>query len=139
MKLNSLYIYSTCLAVRLPSQSDFKEKITRDEMTASIPMTTEQDTTVNIDETSISEVSTYGTTSKNIIIDEETEIISMKKQSRVIGGEKVKSADLFPSFVSIRKNGWHICGVRVNESKHFFRQGCGTTLGVQPRAFPRKL
>ena len=29
-------------------------------------------------------------------------------------------------------------GVRVNESKHFFRQGCGTTLGVQPRAIPRK-
>ena len=128
MKLNSLYIYSTCLAVRLPSQSDFKDKITRDEMTTSIPMTTEQDTTVNIDETSISEVSTYGTTSKNIIIDEETEIISMKKQSRVIGGEKVKSADLFPSFVSIRKNGWHICGgVILDEYRVLTAQHCNIT------------
>jgi len=27
----------------------------------------------------------------------------------------------------------------VNESKHFFRQGCGTTLGVQPRVIARKL
>ena len=97
MKLNSLYIYSTCLAVRLPSQ--------RDEMTTSIPMTTAQDTTVNIDETGTSEGSTHGTTSKNVIIDA---IISMKKQSRIIGGEMVRSADLFPSFVSIRKNGWHM-------------------------------
>ena len=48
---------------------------------------------------------------------------------------------LGPLFDSIRKvNQIHrTCNrVRVNESKHFFRQGCGTTLGVQPRAIARK-
>ena len=117
MKLNSLYIYSTCLAVRLPSQ--------REEMTTNIPMTTAQDTTVNIDETIISEVSTHGTTSKNVIIDE---VISMEKQSRIIGGEKVRSADLFPSFVSIRKNGWHTCGgVILDEYRVLTAQHCNIT------------
>ena len=104
MKLYSLYIFSTCLAVRLPSKSDFDNNITRDEITTNIP----QDTTDNIDETSTSEVSRHGTTSQNFIIDDE--IISMEKQSRIIGGKTVRSADLFPSFVSIRKNGGHICG-----------------------------
>ena len=104
MKLYGLYIFSTCLAVRLPSQSDFDNKITRDEITTNIPL----DTTDNIDETSTSEVSTHGTTSQNFIIDEE--VIPMEKQSRIIGGMKVGNADLFPSFVSIRKNGGHICG-----------------------------
>ena len=93
MKLYGLYIFSTCLAVRLPSQNVFDNKITRDEITTNIP----QDTTGNIDETS-----------RNSNIDEE--IISMEKQSRIIGGKKVGSADLFPSFVSIRKNGGHFCG-----------------------------
>ena len=79
-------------------------------MTTNKPMTTPQDTTVNIDETGTSEANTHGITSNNAIIDEKTEIISMKKQSRIIGGEKVGSAELFPSFVSIRKNGGHICG-----------------------------
>ena len=93
MKLYGLYIFSTCLAVRLPSQNVFDNKITRDEITTNIP----QDTTGNIDETS-----------RNSNIDEE--IISMEKHSRIIGGKKVGSADLFPSFVSIRKNGGHFCG-----------------------------
>ena len=104
MKLYSLYIFSTCLAVRLPSQSDFDNKITRDEITTNMP----QDTTGNIDVTTTSEVSTHGSISQSSIIDEE--IISMEKQRRIIGGKKVRSADLFPSFVSIRKNGGHICG-----------------------------
>ena len=36
-------------------------------------------------------------------------------------------------------NGSYFIRVRVNESKLFFRQGCGTMLGVQPRAILRKL
>ena len=43
------------------------------------------------------------------------------------------------SSISIWRLKHHVGHEYVWKSRYFFRQGCGTTLGVQPRAIPRKL
>ena len=123
MKLYNLFIFSTCLAVRLPSQIDFG---TRDEMTTNMP----QDNTGTSDETSTSEISTHHTTIKDAQTDEETEITAIEKQSRIINGTKVGSPELFPSFASIRKYGGHICGgVILDEYRILTASHCRITEG----------
>ena len=49
---------------------------------------------------------------------------------------EVRDARTRPSYILVQTA---YIRVRVNESILFFRQGCGTMLGVQPRAILRKL
>ena len=60
------------------------------------------------------------------------------KRTLIVSNCDLTSFKIFKNlFTEISNHRW-IRG-SVNESKHFFRQWCGTTLGVQPRVIARKL
>ena len=133
MKLyNFFFIFSTYLAVRLQDRSNFSNEISTAsyEATTKIPEEITGTTDFSIDEAITGDVSSRDTTSNDAIINKETEITALNKQSRIIAGVNVRSANVFPSFASIKKNGYHVCGgIIIDEHRILTATHCGITEG----------
>ena len=131
MKLYNLYIFATCSAVRLPNQTGLSNET--NSLSNEVTMIEPQENTGTIALRTGSEKSTNPVTAGDDINDvsinaTEITVIESEIEERIIAGKSVKKADIYPSFASIRENGYHICGgIILDEYRILTATHCGIT------------